>query len=215
MLPSPIQHHLHRSGSGLPDCRPYAYVVARNGVWKVADTPHFQAGVHLAPARITGLAPWPGQTWLKVPTIPAKWLWAVLDHAQCAGRGSGVLRPVEQMYHFHWVEEGRWAEWRVAVPKQRVSAGHVGYRGGHQDSVVLDLHSHHGMAAYFSEVDNRDELGCRYYAVIGRIYDRPEIRVRLGIYGDWVDVPATEIFESLGPFVDVYGERACLDKWRF
>lgn len=206
MLPNPITYHIHRPGSAPPDCQPCGYVIAQNGVFKVADTPHFHAGVHLAPARIAGLAPWPGERRLNVPRIPARWLRAVLDHAQCAGRGGGILRPVEQMYHFHWCDG---AGWRVAVPKQNASAGHVGYRGGHEAGVVLDLHSHHGMAAYFSEVDDRDELGCRYYAVIGRIYDRPEIRVRLGIYGDRVEVPATEIFESLGPFVDAYDGRTC------
>jgi hypothetical protein len=51
-------------------------------------------------------------------------------------------------------------------------------------------------------VDNRDEQGARFYAVIGRIYSRPEIRLRLGVYGDFVDLPAAALFEGLGPFTD-------------
>lgn len=139
---------------------------------------------------------------LRVPRIPAKWLYAVLEHAQKAGsgeRGAGkVMRPIEQMYQFHWVGGG----WRVAVPRQRAGVGHVIYQVGQDANVVLELHSHHEMRAFFSGVDNRDEQGCRFYAVIGRIYSRPEIRLRLGVYGDFVDLPAAALFEGLGPFED-------------
>ena len=71
-------------------------------------------------------------------------------------------------------------------------------------SAVVDLHSHNSMPAFWSHTDNQDERGLRFYAVIGRLdTDRPEIRCRVGVYGHHWPVPATTIFESAGPFVDL------------
>lgn len=204
-LPNPIKYHVYQ-GQYIPDAWPYAYVLAQQGVFKLVDTPHFYASLKVCNGRsVAGLPRWPEEGILfRVPRIPATWLYTVLEHARRCGSGGAVSRPIEQMYHFHYFSgphnspEGR----RVAAPAQKASAGRVEYWGGNEPTVVLDLHSHHEMAAYFSSTDNRDEQGCRLYGVIGRIYSRPEIRLRLGLYGDFVDVPAERVFEELGPFVE-------------
>jgi PRTRC genetic system protein A len=191
-LPSPISYHIH-TGGALPPAWPYAYVLAANGLYKLVDHPHFYASLRLARARVAGLCRWPEEgVRLRVPRIPERWLWAVWEHA----RKAGGLRSIEQMYQFHRVDGG----WRVAVPRQRAGAGHVVYEVGQDANVVLELHSHHEMRAFFSGIDNRDEQAARFYAVIGRIYSRPEIRLRLGVYGDFVELPAGCLFEGLGPF---------------
>jgi PRTRC genetic system protein A len=203
-LPNPIKYHFYQ-GQDLPESWPYAYLVAQEGVYKMVDTPHFWAYVRLAACRVAGLYHFvdtPAAAILNVPKIPSTWLYAVLDHARKAGQpNGGVLRPVEQMYHFHWLESC----WRVAVPKQKATTGQVTYRGGDEASVVLDLHSHHEMGAFFSQTDNRDEQNCRFYAVIGKIYSRPELRLRVGIYGDWAELDPLLLFEGLGPFVRAGG----------
>jgi PRTRC genetic system protein A len=199
-LPSPIKYHIY-TGQDLPPTYPYAYVVAANGVYKVADTPRFYASIRIASARVAGLARWPESgVLLRVPRVPGKWLAAALGHARNCGSGGGrgVMVAIEQMYHFHLIDGG----WRVSVPRQDASAGRVSYRGGSESTIVLDLHSHHEMAAFFSGTDNADAQGCRFDAVIGRIYSRPEIRLRLALYGDFVELPAGFLFEDLGEFVD-------------
>jgi PRTRC genetic system protein A len=109
------------------------------------------------------------------------------------------------MYHFHYFPA---CGWRVSIPKQQASAGRVAYRGGCEPTVVLDLHSHHEMNAYFSSTDNADEQGCRFYAVIGKIYSRPELRLRLGMYGDFVELDPCLLFDGSGPFEEAeLGER--------
>lgn len=213
MLPNPIRYHLC-AGQPLPDPWPYDYVVDANGILKRASTPYFDARLRVASARVAGLdyAGGPPLT-LRVPKIPAKWLDRVLEHARRAGQGASVLRPIEQMYHFHWTfpdlpafdpSTEREAEktWRVSIPRQQAGAARVQYRGGSEASVVLDLHSHHVMPAYFSEVDDRDEQGCRLYAVIGRIYERPEICVRVGLYGDFLEIAPGLVFEESQQFFD-------------
>lgn len=199
-LPCPIRHHFY-TGQAIPDSWPYAYVLAQNGLFKLVDTPHFYVSLCLSAARVAGLRGWPEEgVLLRVPKIPATWLAAVLRDARAQGIGGvGILRPVEQMYHFHWLPgQG----WRVSRPRQQATSGSVHYHGGEEPSIVLDLHSHHEMPAFFSDTDNRDEQGCRFYAVIGRIYSRPEIRLRLGAYGDFVSVRPAALFEGLGEFYD-------------
>lgn len=208
-LPSPIEYHIY-TGQSLPLASPYAYVVAANGVYKIVDNPRFYASLRIAPARVAGLTRWPETgVLLRVPKIPATWLRAALSHARDAVQGSrgagGIVGPVEQMYHFHFFasEECRFmsrGEWKVSVPRQDASAGRVRYRGGDESTVLLDLHSHHEMGAFFSSTDNADAQGCRFDAVIGRIFSRPEIRLRLAVYGDFVELPAGFLFEGLGEF---------------
>jgi len=198
-LPCPIRHHLY-TGQSIPDAWPFAYVLAQNGLFKLVDTPHFYASLRLASAHVAGLRRWPEEgVRLLVPKIPAAWLAAVLrDARKQGGRDAGVLRSIEQMYHFHWAAQG----WHAARPRQQATTGSVQYHGGEESTIVLDLHSHHEMPAFFSGTDNRDEQGCRFYAVIGRIYSRPEMRLRLGVYGDFFEVPAVGLFEGIGEFDD-------------
>jgi PRTRC genetic system protein A len=197
-LPSPIKYYI-ADGSDLDTLPiPYDYVLDGAGVIKRVSNPHFLAHTRVAHGHVAGLPLLPVGLTLRVPKIPARWLYRVLDHAAQAGNGGGVLRPIEQMYHFHYIN----GQWRVSLPKQQASAARVSYRGGSEATVVLDLHSHHNMSAYFSRTDDEDEQGCRFYAVIGRIYSRPEIRLRLGLYGDFIELPATELFDGLGPFME-------------
>lgn len=188
-LPALIDHHIY-TGQSLPEPWPYDYVLDGGGLLKRASTPHWSARVRVAAARVAGL-PLLGEAFsLTVPRIPARLLGRVIDHARRAGP-PGQLTPIEQMYHFHWLD----GAWQVAIPRQQATAGRVSYRGGSEATVALDLHSHHQMAAYFSGTDNADEQGCRLYAVIGRICTTPQIALRVGIHGDFMTLPPATLFE--------------------
>ena len=102
------------------------------------------------------------------------------------------------MYHFHWLPDS--AEWKVSIPRQDNTSTSIAYQGGYQANIALDLHSHHGMDAFFSETDNEDEQDLRFYAVIGNIYTKPTLRLRVGVYGDWMALNPLILFEGLGPF---------------
>ncbi|GIK42423.1 MAG: hypothetical protein BroJett011_62560 [Chloroflexota bacterium] len=204
-LPNPVDYYIY-TGQEIPAPTLYAYLMAGNGVIKLAETAHFRAAAPVYPywAAVAGLPDYPPGIELKVPKIPARWLYLVLDHARNCGR------HIEQMYHFHWwpvssgpgfAPLGR-GEWRVSIPRQQASAGRVSYHGGGDPTIVLDLHSHHAMLSFFSSTDNGDEQGLRFYAVIGRIYDQPELRLRVGVYGDWLELDPLDLFDGLGPFVE-------------
>lgn len=192
-LPNPITYHAH-TGQPLPwpTTALYDYITHQYGIIKRAISPHFRAAIPVSNgANVAGLLPYTAHVELSVPRAPASWLGAILLHAR-------QQRGIEQMYHLHYTPAG----WRVEVPAQQAEAGRVSYAGGDAPTVVCDLHSHHVMPAYFSETDDADEQGLRFYAVIGRIYDRPEIRLRVGVYGDWWPVPAAVLFAGLGPFME-------------
>lgn len=209
-LPSPIPYHTYY-GAPINPPAIYDYVTDAAGVVMRVKTPHFYTVHRVAFGHVRGLRRWPEEgVLLSVPKIPALWLTRVLAHARRCGDGGQVSRPIEQMYHFHHLDTG----WQVSVPKQLATAARVTYRGGQETSVVLDLHSHHEMGAFFSSTDDRDELGARFYGVIGRIYSAPQIKLRLGLYGEFWELPATTLFEGLGPFADVYQEEVNqVDQW--
>lgn len=135
--------------------------------------------------------------------LPGALLTPLLHDAQEAGRdtGSGVLRPIEKQYFFVERQGGVYV---VAPRGQEGSAGSVHYAMPTSGVPLLDIHSHHTMRAFFSATDDRDDCGLSVSAVIGQIYTRPEIVVRLNIYGLHCPIPAASVFDSLGPFVDRY-----------
>jgi len=189
-LPTLIKHHIY-TGQPLPEPWPYDYVLDGAGLLKRASTPHFETALRVASVGVAGLPTLGASLTLKVAPVPAALLRQVVAHARQAGGGGKLLYPVEQMYHFHWLD-GRW---RVSLPRQQATTGQVSYAGGNALTIALDLHSHHQMGAFFSGTDNRDEQGCRLYAVLGRIYTRPEIKLRVGVYGDFMEIQPGLLFE--------------------
>jgi PRTRC genetic system protein A len=135
--------------------------------------------------------------------FPALLLSAILTHAR---RAFSETREhlIEQQYHLVYEQ----AMLRVRVPLQEASASRVSYQmPDDAGAILLDLHSHHHMAAYFSSTDDRDDQGLSVSAVIGRIDTRPEICMRLNVYGHHQTLPATVLFERIDPFADVHTTR--------
>lgn len=62
--------------------------------------------------------------------------------------------------------------------------------------LVADVHTHGCLPAFFSEVDNRDELGWRIFMVFGRLDQlRPEFCIRVGANGSFLNL-GTEVFDD-------------------
>jgi PRTRC genetic system protein A len=173
----------------------YAYVMDGAGLKKITQCRHFLAVVPVARAIVPGL-PVLGCGLTMKFHLPESHLYAMLRDA----KAESWDEPRETMYHIR-VRDGMT---RVTKPPQNGGAGHLAYATGDPRDIVVDLHSHHGMDAFFSSTDVRDEQGRRIYAVIGKIFTRPQIRVRVGVYGHYLPVRVTEVFDGTGPFHDLY-----------
>lgn len=175
----------------------YEYVVAANGLFIRAEDSRMEAMVPVMMVPLgrplPGLAVVSSYARLKVPHLSRYWLQGILKHA--------IQRGAEEvMYQMFY--DAKKCSWDCWTPAQLADAASVDYDD--TGSAVVDLHSHHVMPAFFSDTDNKDEAGLRFYAVIGRIGDpyNREIRCRAGVYGHHWPVPATTIFDSSGPFLD-------------
>lgn len=93
-------------------------------------------------------------------------------------------------------------KYRIEVPEQTATSASVESNlvADNLDSEsvhVLDIHSHHTMAAKFSEVDNRDEQPTGLYAVVGRLNDPvPDISLRASCGGTFFPVSLSEVFDT-------------------
>ncbi|MBN2389914.1 MAG: hypothetical protein JXR84_04280 [Anaerolineae bacterium] len=188
---NPVEYLVHTGETSLqlPAGKAYGYVMAGNGVFKIAHTAEFEACIPVAPGHIAGLGNLTPYLWME-ELLDVAILRAVLMDARNAARHA----PREAMYHV--VKENGKA--KVYAPQQRATAGGVWYEGGSASNVLLDIHSHCEMGAFFSSVDNRDEQGLRLYGVIGKIFTRPEVRLRVGIYGDFWPVEIEDVFGGMG-----------------
>jgi len=201
MFDNLVTYHIQRSGP-LPasDAVAYQYILAATGIYLRAENRFFDVLLPLARCQVRGLAPLKPYFRLKVPRLPGRLLAAVLADAQRARRRDGGLK--EALYHFH--HDG--ARVGVLKPAQRATAASVVAIEGKAADITLDLHSHGNLGAFWSETDNGDEQGFRVYGVIGRLDKRPEIRLRVGVYGYWFPLPVSALFDGPGGLVDVHGQ---------
>lgn len=202
MLANLIPLYLYQGYPLPPPQHLYDYLLAEQGLIKRIETWHVSADMLLAPieAALIGLhlKPYPFQGLrLKLPRIPGPLLAGVLADAR--------RQPeLEVMYQVRFETD---RGWQVTRPEQAQARYRVGYHDPNPATVVLELHSHGRMGAYFSPTDDADEQGGRFYGVLGHV-DRaePELALRLGMYGTWLaNVPGLSLFEALGSLVEVYG----------
>lgn len=180
------------AGEALPPIKAlgYEYVVAANGLFIRAEDSRMEACalVQAFDKPLFGLAEVKPCARLKLPRLPA----ILLEGA--FGIALDNL-PREVMVQFVR-DDG----WRLCTPSQEQTRISVTYCD--TPGTVLDLHSHGYMHPFWSNTDNTDEKGLRFYAVIGDLSHAPfmpHICLRAGVYGHYVDVKLSAIFETNEP----------------
>lgn len=95
--------------------------------------------------------------------------------------------------------------YELYYPPQKTSAAYVAFERNalmeEEKALVMDVHSHNRMRAFFSSVDDLDEKGTRLYLVIGRIDREPPMWcARAGIAGHYKTLELSDIFtmEEIG-----------------
>jgi PRTRC genetic system protein A len=206
------RHHIATPTQPLPpEEAGVTWIWADNGIFKRGVNEHLDALIPVTswPGGTHGsgfAALMPGVRWRTINRrLPDVFLHSILEHARTAAQTThGIDHPIEQQYLICREQ----TKLRVLVPHQDASTARVTYHIPDDTTVLLDLHSHHGMRAYFSATDDRDDQGLSVSAVIGRIFDRPEIVCRINVYGHHHRIPALTVFERLSGMVDTGGRDA-------
>jgi PRTRC genetic system protein A len=130
--------------------------------------------------------------------LPGALLQEALEEARQSGiPGENITYPTEaQLFIVAWAGHAL-----LIKPPQIGSSTRV-FSSAPAGPILCDIHSHHQLAAFFSETDDRDDLGLSASVVIGNIFSAPEIVCRINVYGNSLIVPAATIFDSIEPFVD-------------
>lgn len=111
------------------------------------------------------------------------------------------MNSVEAMVCIYWNMEKR--RYELHCPEQIVSSGHISYKRNRELELdpnyvlVMDIHSHNNMSAFFSGTDDRDEKETRVFGVMGRVTDVPmQEKYRFGVAGKFTELQRTDIFDS-------------------
>ncbi len=192
MFDNLVTYHILRSDE-LPayDAIGYQYIMAGNGLFVRTETRFFTAIVPVKWAIVRGLPLLKGRFQLRVPKLPESLLTAVFKDARLARRPDGGLNEV--LYQFH--HDGQTVQ--LKKPPQEATAVSVtsSNSGDADENIICDLHSHGNMDAFWSETDDMDERNGRLYAVVGKLdSNKPEMRLRVGVYGYWMSLPITALF---------------------
>ncbi len=203
-----IKHLWAIDGEKLPPCTSpfYEFVGAANGLFIRGQREGlemcFKVGDVSQPVR--GLATVEERLVLWYPKVPATHLQFVLEQSRevC---GDGVMREI--LFHFTYAS----GTWQISIPEQDASGGHVRpTNAGHGSSYatsILEVHSHHSMAPFFSSMDDSDEQGFKLYGVIGHIFSRPALQLRVGLYGYFWQIPASWVFDMPDSVADAAQRR--------
>jgi len=160
----------------------YDYIVAANGLFIEAENKLLEVRIPVADCEIRGLAPLKTKFILTFGGIPQRFFDLALDMFLAdTSREHYVAVIGDSGYHFH-------------VPSQEKEAGKVVYEC--ENRVVLDMHSHGVMGAWFSHKDDEDDVGLKVYVVVGSLDKTPVVKLRLGVYGYWLPLSWKKVFDG-------------------
>lgn len=165
----------------------YNYILASNGLFLRASNPLLSATIQVAPAEVRGLAPLAERLTLTHGRIPFSLMEFVLHFLQGPG-------PEELYLAVVWQD----GAYQRVIPEQTGTPASVQYQRARR--VLLDVHTHGKMSAFFSSTDDHDEQGFQLYMVLGRL-DQPvkEVALRLGVYGYFAPLDWGEVFDRPPP----------------
>jgi PRTRC genetic system protein A len=159
----------------------FDYILAEDGLFIRARNPLIKTTLCISPVEIRGLRPLEEQIELVHGKIPRR----LYDLALSVLMASSDR---EQYLAITWEDE-----YRLRIPGQERNGASVKYET--LPSSIMDIHSHGHMDAFFSNTDDSDEKGLRFYAVVGRLDTLlPEVKIRLGAYGYFTPISSEEIF---------------------
>ena len=174
----------------------FDYVLGSGGVYVQSESAHLTARVIVASCEVRGLAPVDEKVQLTHGPIPASLFELGLRWFQDAS-------DTERFFAVRWDGD----RYRLVVPPQAGTGTRLAYVP--PAGVVAELHSHGGSRSFFSATDDRDEQGFRIYGVVGRLdAPRPELGLRVGVYGHFAPLDWPQVFDGPNPGLRLMGQEA-------
>jgi hypothetical protein len=172
----------------------FDYVLGSNGLYLTAERDELVVAFPIARAEVRGLQPAGPLFDFDLPHVPAGLVGRILQISRHYAEGS-----LESLFWLRHSDLNPYDNgWLLEEPAQDRRAASCRPHDGQEDvygRVIIEVHSHHSMPARFSPTDDADETGFRLYAVIGRLLEEPEIRLRVGCYGYFWEIPASWALE--------------------
>ncbi len=180
----------------------YDYVLGAGGLYVQSESAHLTARVPVAPCTVRGLAPVAGKVELAHGPIPARLF-------EIGLRWFRDDPHTERFFAVRW--DGR--SYRLVLPEQEGTASSLEYTPPAR--VEAEFHSHGSSRAFFSATDDGDEQGFHIYGVAGRLdTDRPELSLRVGVYGHFAPVEWSQVFDGPQPGLRLVGKETDSTKTR-
>lgn len=183
-----VNHVLLHPNQPLPPPLLFNYVVAGNGVFLHAKKFEVEILLPISTCEIRGLPELqPYLNW-NPPRVPEALTRAMLETAQAVG-----LQEI--LFYLRYENE----EWLLDCPPQETSQHHCRPLQDDANSpyarASINIHSHHTMTARFSGDDNNEDQGFRVYGILGEFGKTPVLRLRIGVFGYFWEIPADKVFE--------------------
>lgn len=161
---------------------------AGNGIFTRSTRPEMEALVQISDRPNFGLPSLEPYFRFYAPKVPRHLVTEMLARSREVGKR-------EILFYLNFVE----GTWDLSIPKQVATS--IAVRPLYEitssyANALIEVHSHHTMPALFSPQDDREESGkFRIFAVMGQIFTRPTISVRLGIYDCFSPLSTARVFE--------------------
>jgi hypothetical protein len=200
-----IEYRLHTTAAP-PQVRDlrgvlYDYVLAANGLFVHARRVGLEVNIPVVLCEVRGgLQPLDPFVRLDYPKIGRHLLTDMLNIAQ-NNRDVSSGEMLETLFWFMWNATDE--DWQLIVPPQQATPATV-YPlpiatgpDGHYGQVLLEVHTHPRGPTNFSSADDADErTGFRMYGVLSGLNRvRPFLRLRVGVHGYFLEIPASGVFE--------------------
>jgi PRTRC genetic system protein A len=176
----------------------YNYILAGDGVYIEATNELLYAFIPVAYCKIRGLRPASSQIVLIHRKIDVSLFDLALNTAIAKSEKEVYFAIVWQgIYHLYFTSQ---------VGEEAKVTYYT------MDNTIMDIHSHGRMSPFFSQQDDSDEQGLRLSCVVGNLDKIPRVSVRIGVYGNYYQLPWTDVFEgSLTGAVDTFNEEVMLE----
>lgn len=196
-LPSLAGYHVVRDAGPIPaiaEGHLYNYLLAGNGLFLQAERHELTVLMRIAPAQVRGLPPLRSRLCVRFPRVPVDLVREMVQVAADAARDrSGGLEVLLTLTF----QEGRW---QLTQPPQEQTPSSVQLAPDADRAAVLealiDVHSHPFPLRAFSGTDHESDRGAfRFAVLIADPADVPSLHARLCVYGAFLEVPPSLLFE--------------------